>query len=487
MIFAEIKTFFQTVLSDLSILSEEAEEIFSRNGSLRGEDSLFFQRVLFHKKYYDKITVFNPKGESVFTASKDLSKNEEPKNTGIFPNVKNLPPGTVYFSDFSLQGQDESMQFPLKPVINASILLETEEGEPRGVFCLQVSSKYLESITDSVSLHSEKIYLVSSEGNVIVAPFGEYTWTHILSPYSSRTFDKKYPGAWGAVDPQNKISVETENGLFYIMPFSFNDHLEYSNVEAEAEDFFLIFHLSPDALNRGFFSTYRSVTVIYAVISFLVLLVIFLWVVMRRNRMINRLELEEAAYIDPLTTVLNRRAFLEAAEREKSRAERFGLSLAVMVGDLDHFKMINDKYGHPAGDAVLKQVSQLMKDSLRIVDLICRWGGEEFIVLLPRTNLEQAVETAGRIRKNIEETVIKIQDYELRITISFGVSEYRNTLDETILKADKHLFEAKRNGRNLVYPVVEDKRRRRHSVPESSQEKHEKRKSFFSKIRTSKE
>jgi diguanylate cyclase (GGDEF)-like protein len=487
MILGEMETFYQTVFSDLLILWEETEDVVSREGSLQNNNSNFFLRVLFHKKYYDKIIVYDKEGKAVFSAAKELSNNEEQENADLAVKVKELPSGTIYLSDFKLQGQDETLQFPLKPVINASILLETEGGEPWGVLCLQVSSKYLESIMDSISLHSENAYLVSRNGNVIVAPFGEYTWTHITSPYSGRTFDKKYPGAWETAISRGRNTVETENGFFYIMPFNFNDLLEFNNIALETEELFIIFHVSPDMLDSSFTEKSRSVTVIYTVISFLILLVIFLWVIMRRNRIINRLELEEAAYIDPLTNVLNRRAFLESAEREKSRAERYGLPLAIMVGDLDHYKKINDRYGHPAGDAVLRTVSQLMKDSLRIVDLICRWGGEEFIVLLPRTNLEQAVETAGRIRKNIEETVIKAANHDLRITISFGVAEYRDTLDETILTADKHLFEAKRHGRNLVYPIVEDKRKRRHSGSEHGREKNEKRKSLFNKIRNNKE
>ena len=171
-----------------------------------------------------------------------------------------------------------------------------------------------------------------------------------------------------------------------------------------------------------------------------------------------RLELQErlalAASTDPLTGVFNRRAFLATVQNEWQRTVRYGSGFSVLLFDLDKFKKINDSHGHDIGDSVLCQFSELVRASLREVDVFARWGGEEFIAALPHTPLEVAVNTAERIRKAVaEHKFIGADGAAFPVTVSIGVSSMaseKHPLAEVIKWADNALYEAKNAGRNRV-------------------------------------
>jgi diguanylate cyclase (GGDEF)-like protein/PAS domain S-box-containing protein len=156
---------------------------------------------------------------------------------------------------------------------------------------------------------------------------------------------------------------------------------------------------------------------------------------------------------DPLTTAANRRAFNEIISQEFSRFKRSQKEYALVMIDLDHFKSINDQHGHGAGDRVLIEVTERCKDNLRVHDIIARLGGEEFCILLPYTNLEQAQKVAERLRQKIELMPIISDGNRIKVTVSVGISlvlEGDNDGHDAIERADKKLLEAKSMGRNRV-------------------------------------
>ncbi len=156
---------------------------------------------------------------------------------------------------------------------------------------------------------------------------------------------------------------------------------------------------------------------------------------------------------DPLTTAANRRAFNEIISQEFSRFKRSQKEYAIVMIDLDHFKNVNDKHGHSIGDKVLIEVTERCKDNLRVHDIIARLGGEEFCILLPYTNLEQAHKVAERLRQKIEVLPIISDGSRVKVTISVGislVSEGDNDGHDAIDRADQKLLEAKSLGRNRV-------------------------------------
>ena len=167
-----------------------------------------------------------------------------------------------------------------------------------------------------------------------------------------------------------------------------------------------------------------------------------------------REELRERATHDPLTGLLNRGAILEFLKREHARSERDETPLAIVMADLDHFKSINDRYGHAVGDQVLTQVAQAMGRSIRRYDGLGRYGGEEFLLVLPGAPLQGALHQAERMRKRIGSERLLTVAGELGVTASLGVAwwnpEEPTAIEALLRAADEALYEAKRNGRSRV-------------------------------------
>jgi eukaryotic-like serine/threonine-protein kinase len=166
-------------------------------------------------------------------------------------------------------------------------------------------------------------------------------------------------------------------------------------------------------------------------------------------------ETKQLATVDGLTGCLNRRAFFELAEHELKRHGRLQKPFSVVMFDLDHFKSVNDQYGHAVGDEVLTSVSARVKQTCRNVDIFGRSGGEEFVLLLPETSLKDALEIAERLRQ-VTQQPLTTKAGELRVTMSLGVTQAEpldETIDAVLERADAALYKAKRAGRNRVLTV----------------------------------
>jgi len=163
-------------------------------------------------------------------------------------------------------------------------------------------------------------------------------------------------------------------------------------------------------------------------------------------------KLKELATKDPLTGLYNRGYFMEVVEIFQKNKKRYGKSLSVILMDIDNFKKINDTYGHDIGDEVLKTLAKILKENIRKSDIPVRFGGEEFLLLLPETKLNQAAELAERIRKNVEDATVFTHNGSIKFTVSIGVAEvYSNEeVEKAIIRADNALYEAKRSGKNKV-------------------------------------
>lgn len=177
--------------------------------------------------------------------------------------------------------------------------------------------------------------------------------------------------------------------------------------------------------------------------------------------------IETLALHDPLTGLYNRRGLQNQIDKEMERFERRisnkkvrkdSKSIGIILGDIDHFKQVNDNYGHHVGDAILELVSLKLKSSIRKQDSIGRWGGEEFFLMLPKTDVEGAITLAEKLRQNIENLEYHLDKKKLKVTMSFGVSafgpesDHIKSIDAAIRCADKNLYDAKNSGRNRVLP-----------------------------------
>lgn len=164
-------------------------------------------------------------------------------------------------------------------------------------------------------------------------------------------------------------------------------------------------------------------------------------------------EVQSLAFTDPLTGLQNRRSLFELGKIEFSRATRLKRPFSCMMLDLDHFKRVNDQYGHQTGDHVLQDFASRCKRSIRDIDLVGRYGGEELIVLLPETNRELAVQVAERLRASIAKSPVRVGDAEIHLTVSIGVAtkdENTTDLEALIARADQAMYIAKHKGRDQV-------------------------------------
>lgn len=164
-------------------------------------------------------------------------------------------------------------------------------------------------------------------------------------------------------------------------------------------------------------------------------------------------EVQELSITDSLTNVLSRRYWLERFTEEIERSRKFNYKLSCLMLDIDHFKKINDHYGHMVGEVILKEVSKAIKDSIRQIDLVGRYGGEEFSVFLAETGREESRVVAERIRASIENKRIRAYDEELHVTISIGIArfpEHAQDNQNLLARADEALYQAKKTGRNRV-------------------------------------
>lgn len=162
-------------------------------------------------------------------------------------------------------------------------------------------------------------------------------------------------------------------------------------------------------------------------------------------------EVQRQAETDALTGLLNRRGFFLRAERDFLRARRYGQGFAIIMIDIDHFKDVNDRWGHIVGDQVLAGLAALLKKGIRETDLLARYGGEEFVLLAIGGEASQAMQAGERLRLSVEKTEIESEAGRLSLTISLGVASYEDdthSLDEVVKEADQALYEAKRLGRN---------------------------------------
>ena len=166
--------------------------------------------------------------------------------------------------------------------------------------------------------------------------------------------------------------------------------------------------------------------------------------------------MESMAHTDPLTGLLNRRSMEQRLREAAQLFQRTGRSFCVVMADVDHFKRINDVHGHEAGDRVLRSVAALLSDRLRVHDAVARWGGEEFLLLLPETDLDIARDVADRLRATAEARLREAAGFDQNVTLTFGVAVFDRPMrvDACLKTADEALYAGKASGRNRVVSTL---------------------------------
>lgn len=218
----------------------------------------------------------------------------------------------------------------------------------------------------------------------------------------------------------------------------------------------LLLMTAPEHIMRS--KPYVSFVVIRFSIVYIILAFIIYYYESSQQMLINYIQYEKEEFAkaskqDPLTGLYNRREMWSRMEIEKERQLRMSKPFTVIIGDIDNFKNVNDTFGHDTGDYVLITLAKIMKDMVRGIDFTARWGGEEFLIMLVETNLDDGQNVAERIRRKIESTKFEYKDLTIPITMTFGLSVYKgasDNIEDCIKRADQALYRGKYQGKNKV-------------------------------------
>ncbi len=422
-------------------------------------DFLVFCR---EKKIYDQIVVIDLQGREQLRinynggAAYAVSPNEL-QNKSLRYYVKDclaLGPGNIYISPLDLNVEHGEVEVPFKPIIRIGRALLDSQGRKAGMILLSYYGDHLLKHVSAESAHphhngldsSVPAMLVNGAGYWLVAPDKEDEWGFMFAHRRGRTFAKRYPTEWQHMGGEESGHLRTANGFFAFA--AIKPPLASGGVSLGKIISFVPAKGIGPIVYRQRASLYPLALLHLSLAAAVSLLVAIL--VGRKKRY--QQDLEHLSLADPLTGLLNRRAFQQRLEQETDRADRYGGRLFMILGDIDHFKGINDSHGHDAGDFILKKIAATLAVNLRSTDVLCRWGGEEFMVLVSGYTKEDGEKVAEKLRKAVEDEVIWFNNPRLKVTMSFGVCAHRKkmTMEELLKCSDEMLYASKRNGRNQV-------------------------------------
>ncbi|PSS57180.1 GGDEF domain-containing protein [Pseudomonas sp. BBP2017] len=432
-VYSEIQ---KDLVRPILISSMMAHDTFLRDWALAGERdpaqiSRYLNEVMAQYHAYTAFFISNASG-SYYQAQKGVLKKidpQEPRDTWYY-RVRKMDAPYEINVDLDMANQDRLTVF-----INYRVL--DYNGNFIGVAGIGLSVEaVVRLIDDYQQRYQRQVYFVDLQGNVVL------------------TGSKG--GAHGARAGQSLRELDSLRELLKQMPqpvsgsheyLSSDGHSHFLNVRLVPE---LNWYLFVDKREDGALDNIRQSLYLNLVICTIIGLVVLSLL----NAMVKRHQdnIETLATLDSLTGLPNRRGFDLLAAQALQEAQREPKPLVALLIDLDHFKQLNDTHGHLAGDEVLRQFALVLENCLRQADIICRWGGEEFIVLLKDTDAVHAQEVAEKLRLHTEQRVFNFADKAIKLTTSIGLSSLQpeDTLHSLIARADQALYRAKQSGRNRV-------------------------------------
>ncbi|MCQ8118626.1 sensor domain-containing diguanylate cyclase [Methylomonas rosea] len=438
-------------------------------------------------RYY-KIRFIANDGKEVVRVSRQLNQSyvtpdKELQNKAdryFFKAAMALDEKELYISPFDLNMEQGKLETPYRPMVRFAKHVFDDLGNGKGVIIFNYNAQeMLDALKDANSSNANdalhEVMLINEEGYWLTnshAPEKEWGFAH---EKSSDVFAYQFPTIWHHVNSEEHGSILSDEGMFLfktLRPWqnaslsndAFSAQLAedaISTINAQAYRWKLVLWLPPRSLSKTSLAsqdfTWPVVIVFYVLIALATTALAYLIMQRRLRRQLQAehiLDMERQAHTDVLTGLVNRRRFLELAKQEISRTLRKPAPLSLLMLDIDHFKRINDMYGHATGDEVLKAFSGTCAAVLREIDVFARLGGEEFVALLPDTTANQAELIANRICKAVAATpVLSDKQETINVTVSIGISQWSgapSNVDTLLQTADEALYEAKKTGRNKV-------------------------------------
>jgi diguanylate cyclase (GGDEF)-like protein len=405
---------------------------------------------------YHLLKLLDANGQLVISNEPGVQGQDDSQQE-FFKRGKGAAAGEPYISDIVL-AEDGSLQ-----IMYTSLPIRDAVGNVLGVAAVQIKPDHVAALVKSRDLanqHSSGL-LVSRQGVILansVSPSFNYKSLGSLDATQTKLVKTQYRlenvSSMGLDDLANQVAGTQTSGFATAKLLSprETDVIGFAPVSGQgwtvlvAEDQ-SVFTADVTSLSR---TQFINASVLALIIGGLVIFV---------GRLFESTEKESLS--DPLTGLANRRFLQEILLRELRRAQRSNQPVSLIVADIDHFKGVNDTYGHNVGDEVLEQVAGTMLTGVRATDFVVRYGGEEFVILLPETRIVDAQQVADKLRKTISDTIMESTSrpgITLKVSLSAGVSSFPvdgGSGEELILKADKALYFAKQHGRNRVVTVTE--------------------------------
>ncbi|MES9834404.1 MAG: diguanylate cyclase [Candidatus Thiodiazotropha sp. DIVDIV] len=467
---------FVQKLSDLFVLAEgEVLRTYLHDESLKNwikvarEFSLFARR----KPKYMQIRFLDDKGLEVLRINNNEGEQEivprqqlqDKGSRYYFKESFELDQGAIYISPLDLNVEQGVIEQPIRPTIRFATPVVDGYGVKRGILIINYDpDEFLLRIKDIFAARLGNAMMLNSDGHWLLGAPEEQLWGFMYG--REDTFLTEYPEVWSAISSSNKGSFFSDDGLFVFQktyPLDMSRQGTLENIELSEFDnapsrqgerhWVYLSHISKDKIQE---LTLKRLMV--AVITYLLLFVVtaVISLFFARNSVQKKLafrQLKQFATTDALTGLSNRRELEKVGEREFRRAQRFNRELSVMMLDLDHFKDINDTHNHTTGDGVLRHVVEILNNVIRGQDILVRYGGEEFLLLLPETHEKGAKLLAARICSLVADSAFEHGNVRIPVTISIGVSAIAGedkSYQDIVVRADQALYQAKRTGRNKV-------------------------------------
>lgn len=458
--------FFQTIIennvTDVRFLKELTLNVLKRSHHTNAEnwralEQTFSLFSLTHPRY-DQIRYINLKGDETIRVNNrhnvpsvvppELLQNK--KTRPYFYQTIQMPNDSFYVSPLEPNMEHGKIELPVIPVIRVSTPV-IDQQKTNGIITLNYNARqFIASLKQSKSGSIGFPLLVNPAGEFIVGLSPGAEWSSVYLDRKDQNMSQVFPLAWKLLRNQKTNMVATANGgVILVRDLSKNVKGNIANIFRQNLSLLLMLYI-PHAnlsLQVGWY-LFPSLILFVLVVGFS-----FLWMQYRLKKIAYDQKMKELATVDPLTKIANRNKLYEVIEQEITRSNRYKSPLSFVMLDIDFFKRINDEDGHDAGDQVLEALAKTCSNLLRATDTIGRFGGEEFVVVLPETDLKGAVELAEKLRVAAEKSEINYGEKHIPITISLGVATKH--LDDSdfrpiLRRVDGALYIAKNRGRNNV-------------------------------------
>jgi diguanylate cyclase (GGDEF)-like protein len=468
-------------LTDLMVLSEGEilrkllyEDNMKNRVHLSREFALFARR----KPQYLKIRLLDNNGQELVRVDNDHGrqiivpkiKMRNEHDRYYFGKSIELAQGDIYLSPLDLAMENGVIVKPYQPTMRLATPAFDGYGVKRGIVVLDYNPEELLNRLSGLfkPLRGDTVIL-NPQGYWLMGIPEDMLWGFMFD--SKVTFANRHPKVWSAIERNHSGTFAADGGL-YIFRKTHLIHrerlgsLENLTLPDEAsidhgDDpyWIMVSKISHNLIDELSTKQFIVTTTIYLSLFIITALISYLFGKTAAQKQLAYVKLQEHAVTDDLTGTANRRELNKLGEREFVRAKRFDRPLSFMMLDLDHFKNVNDSFGHSVGDQVLKHIATICESTIRVQDLLARYGGEEFVILMPETDILGAKWLADRLCSNIRKQPYHDQHGEIPMTVSIGISaiyDEDEKYEDILLRADQALYQAKDHGRNRVEIYVED-------------------------------